>query len=381
VPVVSPVNWREGADVYPLWPCWESTFPLLTWYLYDYYGDRQVLEDHYEGIKKLVGFLSANASDYIISVGLGDHMEPQEDGFSHFSPRHTPAGLTSTGYYYYDALLLGRMATVLQRREDATNYLSLAAKIKESFNRHFFDITNDQYATGSQTSNALALYLGLVPKDDVQPVLNNLTTDITEKHNNHISTGIIGSNAIAQVLPSYNADLMYKIATETTYPSLGYQVVQGATTICETYECSAWLSQNMKMFGSLDKFFYRNLAGITLLSPGYRQVRIKPQPVGDLRHVSAWEDTVHGKVSIDWTKGDASLDLDVTIPAGMEAEIEIPSFGMGRLNISEGGKSVWQRDVFVPGVAGLSGGTETHDGVSFHAGSGSYKFVMTGSFL
>ena len=379
VPFISPLHWRNGMSAYEMWPCWKSTYPLFAWYLYQYYGDKRVLEDHYASLKKLVDLLSANASGYIISVGLGDHMEPQENGFSHFSPRHTPAGLTSTAYYYYDAWILSRIAEVLGKSEDAKRYSVLALNIKEAFNRRFFDFGSNQYAAGSQTSNALPLYLDMVPQERVPAVVKNLVDDIVTKHNGHLSTGIIGSNALAQALPQFGAAaVLYRIATQTTYPSLGYQVMQGATTVCETYECGPWLSQNMKMFGSIDKFFYCNLGGINLGSPGYRRILIKPQPVGDLRSVTASRRTVRGTISVAWIKGDTSLDLRVSIPPGTEADVSIPKLGLTDLVVEESGTVVWRANNYVPGAPGLTGGSDAPDAVILHVGSGSYNFAMNG---
>ena len=376
--IFAPSPLRFGQN--QLWPSWQSTYPLLLWYLYEYYGDRQVLEDHYGSLKKLVDFTSAAAKNYLIAgeeVG-GDHMEPQEDGFSRAASPHTPAALTENSYYYYDVFLLARMAEVLGQSGDAKKYGSLARNIKDAFNRRFFNSATHQYAIGNQISNALPLSLNMVPREKIPAVLKNLVDDIVIKHDDHVSTGIIGSNAVVQTLPEHGeADLMYKLATQTTYPSLGNQVMKGATTVCETYECGPWESQNMKMFASMDKFFYRNLAGIHPASPGYRRVLIQPQPVGDLKTVTASQRTVRGTVTVDWIKGAASFDLKVTIPAGMAADIDIPKLGLNNPRITEGETSVWKSNAYVPGTAGLTGAQADADSIVFHAGSGSYHFTLT----
>ena len=379
IPVVSPLHWRDGMDAYNMWPCWKSTYPLLTWYLYQYYGDKRVLQVHYSSLKKLIDFLSSNATGYIISEGLGDHMEPQSAGYCHFSPLHTPPGLTSTAYYYYETWIVAKMAQILGQTADAKKYSALAENIKEAFNRTFFDSATGEYATGSQTSNALPLYFDMVPEKNVPEVVKHLVDDIVEKHSGHLSTGIIGSNALAQTLPQHGAaDVEYGIATQTTYPSLGYQVTKGATAVCETYECSPWLSQNMKRFGRVEKFFYRNLGGINPAAPGYRRAIIKPQPVGDLRSVMATEQTVRGPVAVSWIRGNTSLDLRVSIPAGMEANISIPKLGMMDLSIVEGGKAVWSENKYTEGTDGISGADDAADSIVLHAGSGPYHFEMNG---
>lgn len=381
IPNISPLHPRSLPThlLWPMWPCWKSTYPELVWHLYQYYGDTRVAERHYSNLKRLVDFLRTSATNNLISVGLGDHMEPQEAGFSTLAARHTPAALTSTAYYYYDVVLLTRLASVLGHSSDTKRYRQLARDIKEAFNRHFFDSATNQYASGSQTSNALALFLDLVPPDKTAAVTKNLVDDIIYKHDYHVSTGIIGSNALAHALPQQGAaSLMYKVATQTTYPSLGHQVINGATTLCETYECGPWLSHNMKMFGSLDHFLYQSLAGIKLASPGYRRVSIHPQPVGDLLSVSALQQTVRGSITVDWVRGNKSLGLRVSIPAGMEANIDMPSLGLMNVQITEGRQVVWKSGTYVPGTPGLTGAEADADSIVFHAGSGSYDFTLNG---
>jgi alpha-L-rhamnosidase len=154
--------------------------------------------------------------------------------------------------------------------------------------------------------------------------------------------------------------------------------MKGATTVCETFECSPWLSQNMKMFGSMDKFFYNDLAGIRFTRPGYQHVLIRPQVVGDLRTVMASRQVVRGTISVEWTKGDTSLDLSVSIPPGMEGDINVPKLGLNNLVIAEGGKTLWQSNAYIPGVPGVTGATDAADWVVVHVGSGSYSFAMNG---
>jgi alpha-L-rhamnosidase len=134
----------------------------------------------------------------------------------------------------------------------------------------------------------------------------------------------------------------------------------------------------MKMFGSIDKFFYCNLGGINLGSPGYRRILIKPQPVGDLRSVTASRRTVRGTITVAWIKGDTSLDLRVSIPPGTEADVSIPKLGLTDLVVEESGTVVWRANNYVPGAPGLTGGSDAPDAVILHVGSGSYNFAMNG---
>jgi alpha-L-rhamnosidase len=386
IAVVSPsgVPYRYG------WPAWQSTYPILVWYLYEHYADRGVVEKHYRSLTKLVDHMSTTATDHIISGGLGDHMEPQENGHSILMSQRTPIALTSTAYFYYCTVLVSRMAVVLGESGDARRYTGLAQGIKDAFNARFFNTRKNQYAAGTQAANALAIDLGLAPPEKVTAVVANLIEDIVHDHDYHFSGGIVGSNATVEALSEQgHASLLYRVATQTTYPSLGYQVSKGATTVCETYECGAWLSQNMKMFGNLDKFFYRDLAGIRLASPGYRKALIQPQPVGDLRTVSASQQTVRGRIDVEWVKGNGysangdlgkrSFVLNVSIPAGMEADVLVPTLGWTNVQVTESGAMVWKSNGYVAGTPGLTSARGVANAILFHAGSGSYRFTVDGT--
>jgi alpha-L-rhamnosidase len=377
IPWASPLHVR--GTPYTAWPTWQSTYPILVWNLYEFYGDRRVLEQHYSSLKKLADFLSIVAGgDLIGGEFLGDHMEPQADGVTSMMSLHTPSALTANAYYFSNVLTVARIAEVLGKKVEAREYFRRAARISAAFNRSFFHPETNQYATGSQSSNALALQLGLVPEKMIAVVVKNLVDDIRQ-HQTHVTTGVVGTSALVDALPKYGAaSALYDLVVQTSYPSLGDQVAKGATTVCETYECNPWNSQNMKMFTSWDRFFYRDLAGIRPLSPGYRRVLIRPQPVGDLQSVSASQQTVRGAVSVDWIKANTSFDLKVSIPAGIEADIAVPTLGLANVQITEGVATVWKANTYLPGAPGLLGARADTDSIIIRAGSGSYHFALTG---
>ena len=381
IPVVCPLHWRRTHDAFRTMPVWKSTYPLVVWYVYEFYDDERILATHYDGMVKLVEFLRTKSTDHIISEGLGDHMEPQTDGTTSHRPLHTPPALTSTAYYYFDAWLVALAAKILGKSGDARDYGKLAAEIKEAFNREFLHRDTHQYASGSQTANALPLALDMVPEDRVQAVVKNLLDDIATRHNGHLSTGLIGTNALALALPRYGAaDVLYGIATRTSFPSWGYQIERGATTLWETWDGNPEekLSYNMKIFGSIDKFFYKDLAGIRPAAPGFRRMVIKPCVVGDLTYVRASTHTVRGLVAVEWKRGDAALDMSVTIPVNSRAELNVPKIGLQNVSIKEGSTTIWEDGTYSGGVAGIDGGSQTPDYVTFDVGSGSYDLQLAG---
>ena len=328
----------------------------------------------------MVDFKSTKAENNILPYGLGDHMEPQTDDKSSFAPKHTPAPLTSTAYYYYDTWIVAQVAEILGETEDSRQYSVLAKNIKHAFNGKFLDQATNQYASGSQTSNAIALYFGMVPKGREKAVARNLAHDVMITHKGHLSTGIIGINALEQALPEFGlANVMYEIATQTTFPSWGYEIERGATTLWETWQGDADHCLNMKMFGSVEKFFYKDLAGISPAAPGYERITVKPQVVGNLKYAKASVKTVRGMVAVDWKRGDRSLEMKVTVPVNGRAKVSVPKLELKNVAITEGRTTIWKDGAYVREVVGITGGSETNDYVTFDVGSGLYCFTLTGT--
>ncbi len=383
VPVISPVHWRRTYDAYAYpAPVWSSTYAVLVWTLYRFLDDEALLARHYDGLVRLTTWLGGLAEDHVIEPGLGDHMEPQPDGSTSSAPRHTPTALTSTAIWYWDVRTLGRIAAILGRGGDAARYAELAERIGATFNRRFLDPERGTYATGSQTANAMALQMGLVPAEAVERVLEHLVRDITVRHHGHLSTGMVGTNALVHALPRHGAaEVMYRIATRTTFPSWGHMLERDATTLWEAWsdDRAEQLSLNMKLLGSVDKFFYRDVAGIRPLAPGFRRIAVAPRVVGPVRHASAQIETVRGPAAVSWRLDDCgTLRLTATVPANATAEIRLPTGGRPGVRVTEGGRPVWRHGLFMPGAPGVTGARTEDDCVVVGAGSGSYELALTG---
>ena len=376
-----------GFKNYPGDPAWGGSYPPLVWFLYQYFGDRRVLEDHYLPMRQWVDHLTSTAEGHLATQGrLGDHMLPGDaPGQEEFASSETPPPVVWTGYYHRDAAILSQAACVLGESADAEKYALLAERIKEAFNDKWFDAATGTYSTASQTANAFPLALGIVPEEHVGHVLENLVSDVIEKRNGHLRTGNTGTTCLIDVLAGYGyGEVLYRIATQTTYPGWGYMVAQGATTIWESWSLVSTVgdSESMIMWATIDEFLYNDLAGIKgpefygprMASPGFREVHIQPYLLGDLQHARASIRTVRGIVSSSWRWTAGGVKLDVTIPANSLAKVSVPKVGPGGATVTEGGGIVWENGRLVRGVAGISGGSESDEYVTFEVGSGSYSF-------
>lgn len=361
----------------PADPAWGTAYPLLCWYMYEQYGDRRILEENYEGLKSYVEFLRSRAPDNILHYSYyGDWVAVEP----------TPGEFVSAAYYFDDVQILEKIANILGKSADAESYSKLAAEIREAFNRKFFDPNTGNYANGTQTANSLALYLGLVPKDQQGRVVGNLTRDIEYRHDTHVTTGFIGVKSLFPVLTQAGrSDLAYELATQTTYPSWGYMIARGATTLWELWQEKtgpSMNSHNHPMFGSLGAWFYQALAGISGEpdGAGYRHIGIQPQVVRDLGWASATIETVRGTVSSSWTHSAGVVTLDLAIPVNSDAKVVLPKEeGLTDVVVREGDRVIWEKGHFIPGAAGITGATQGKDGsVTFEVGSGHYFFRLTG---
>lgn len=301
-------------------PEWGSTLVILPFMYYDQYGDSTLITDNYEPMRRYVDYLTTRADDGIVSHGLGDWYDygPWRAGFS----KNTPVPLVATAHYIFDLQLLVRAARMTGRTADAEKYSVMLDKTVESFNREFFKPDSCTYGTGSQTSNALPLYLGLTGGNK-QGVLASLVNDIKE-HGNRLTTGDVGNRYLFQTLAQNGLnELLYTMLNHYETPGYGFQLRHGATTLTEQWDPNQGSSLNHFMMGQIDEWLFKTLAGIQNQpgTHGLRHLLIQPTLVGDLQYVKASTHSLYGKISVDCTR----TSLTVEIPVGSDATVVLPN--------------------------------------------------------
>ena len=388
IPVVVPNYPRHSSFD----PAWSGNYPIAVWYVYQYYDDERILAAHYDSIKQWVDYVTSTADDnnLVFKGTWGDHMlAGVNPGEEEYVSSETPPPLCWTGHYYRDASIVSQAAKTLGKHDDAQHYAELAENIKDAFNKKWLNTDTNQYALGSQTGNLFALALDVVPEANRKAVAANVAKNITEKYNGHLHTGIIGTTSMMEALVENGyGDVMYNLVNRTTYPGWGYMVDQGATTIWESWgrfmKSSGRRAESMAMFATIDEFMYSDLAGIKgpdyygrgFMTPGFKQIRIRPFVPDDLQHASASIKTVRGIISSSWKRTKNSFVLEVEIPVGSTAKVSLPTLGLKELAITEGGKAIWQNDSYVDGVAGIAVARRDADWVTFDVGSGNYRFEL-----
>jgi alpha-L-rhamnosidase len=334
-------------------------------------------------MKRYVDFLNANAEDNVITkLGkYGDWCPPGS-----IAPKRTPVELTSTWYYYHDTFLLSEIAGVLNRSDDQTLLATRAVAIKDAFNRRF--LKKGEYAVNrfapvdrapGQTSNVLPLYLGMVPPDMKTDILKRLLHGVIAEQDFHLDTGILGTRYLLDVLTENGyGDVAYKVASQKSYPGWGYMVEEGATTLWERWEKiegGGMNSHNHIMLGSVDAWFYRVVAGLTCLDPGWRRIRFLPPVFDGLDRAEAAVATVRGSAGIAWEKRENAFSLRVKIPVGAIGVIYVPLM-WDRQSISETRRPLWRSGTEEGAVFDrlrMAGNGVEY--VGFEFGSGEYDLI------
>ncbi len=324
VPPIIPTNgWgrtgHPGKDFSDPW--WGGTLPYVAEKLYEYYGDRRVLQEAYRPMQRWVDYLASAAHDNLIDWWLGDWLEPGSKG----RPRRTPIIQTSTAGYYYSVMATARTAAILGKPEDARRYLALAARINHAFNRRFLNPATGLYAPDSQTSQVLPLWLGMVPEAQRPLVLRRLLDNI-HAWNNHVSTGFVGIMPLLHGLTDWgHGELAFTLATQPGPPGFYQMIADGNSTLNESLDGKA--GSRHHPFGTcVGAWYYRALAGIRPdpSSPGFEHVIIKPEFVSGLTWARATYNSIRGTITSSWKREGGRLTLQVTIPVNTRATVHLP---------------------------------------------------------
>ncbi len=345
--------------------------------LYEQYGDLEIISRHYDSAKQWIDYMTRFLTNGIIAKdNYGDWCVPPEDPkliHSNDPKRQTSGALLATAYFFHDLQLMQRYAKLLGRDDDEQHFGRLALEINAAFNTKFLNRTEGFYDNGTPTSCVLPLAFGLVPSDFQARVFGHLVENITNVTARHIGTGLVGGQWLNRVLADFGrSDLVYTFATNTTYPSWGYMVEQGATTIWElwngdTADPAMNSGNHVMLVGDLVLWLFEDLAGIKAdpEQPGYQHIIMKPQPVGNVSFVKASHRSPYGLIESHWSRTDEDFLWDVTIPANTSATLYIPAASEG--SVAESGKTASR-------AAGLRF-LRLKDGCAvYQAGSGRYAF-------
>jgi alpha-L-rhamnosidase len=314
---------------------WGDAAMICTYEMYRYYGDRQVIEEHYDRLVKGMDYLESTSENFIRKkLGYGDWLNLGGNAKDE---------VICTAYFAYLAGLMAEMGEVIGRTAEAERFRVLHGNIRDAFIQHFV-LDDGSILESSQTGYALAFTMDLLPEDKKALAAKHFEKEIA-RFDNHLATGFIGT---PRLLPGLQAagrlDLAYQLLLTKTFPSWLFQVTLGATTMWERWD--GWTpdkgfqdpgmnSFNHYAFGAVGQFLYEAVGGIQPLAPGFAKVQIAPHPGGGLTHASVRYNSIRGEIVSGWKQDGAKLTMNVTVPPNVTAEIEVPAGADAKVTVSD----------------------------------------------
>ena len=352
-------------------PAWGDAGVIVPWTIYQAYGDTQIVNEHWDAMAAWMNYISeVNPNGLWLQRrgnDFGDWLSINAD---------TPKDVLATAYYAYDASLMAKMARATSRSADAAKYDALFAHIKSAFNTAFVQ-PDGKIKGDTQTVYVLALHFDLLPANLRAQAAQHLVDNIAAKKG-HLSTGFVGVGYLCPTLSNTgHNDVAYQLLLNDTFPSWGYSIRQGATTIWERWD--GWTqdkgfqdvgmnSFNHYSLGSVGEWLYRYVAGIDTDPnfPGFKRILLQPHPGPGLNFANAAYDSVHGRIISNWKRENGQVTYNITIPANTGAEISIPTASAAQVK---------ENGALASSVAGVKLVGQGADKATFEVGAGRYTFT------
>ena len=352
-------------------PAWGDAGIIVPWTIYQCYGDTQIVREHWDAMAKWLDYIRSANPDLIwrkrANNNFGDWLNVGND---------TPRDVLGTAYFAYDASLMARMARAIGRDTEAQTYEQLFTDIRAAFNREF--VSADGKIKGdTQTAYVLALRFNLLP-ENLRPIVANRLVGHIQERGNHLATGFVGVGYLTPTLTDTgHLDTAYTLLNNDTYPSWGYSIRQGATTIWERWDgytdTKGFQDPGMNSFnhyslGSVGEWLYADVAGIGLdpTAPGYKHIVLRPRPGGGLTFARSAYDSMHGRIESAWKIDKGGFAYEVLVPANTNATVYVPAANVDA--VREGNRPAAQSE----GVRFLR--MENGSAV-YEVGSGRYHFT------
>ncbi|WP_079140782.1 family 78 glycoside hydrolase catalytic domain [Streptomyces sp. LUP47B] len=367
LPAVVPSPQGQLSDSGVGWSDVMITVPYSVWHAFD---DTRILRENYAAMQKFFQFVRDSAGPDLLEPGRTTFFT--NDWLNLDDP--TEQGILGTAYYAEDARMMAEVAGALGDTEAASDYGKLSADIRDAFTKAY--VAADGTVKGnSQTGYALSLGMNLISDPALVDKAGEKFVAKLALTDYHLRTGFIGTPLLLPALSRIGRDdLAYKMLLHKDYPSWGYEVANGATTMWERWNSIMpdgsfgpvdMNSFNHYAYGAVGNWMFQNIGGLSAIGPGYKRSRIAPVPGGNLTQGSGSLKTVYGPLSSRWSTRNGALDLKVTVPVNTVAEVHVPA--KSRWAVTEGGR----RAEAAKGIRFL----RMENGAAvFEVGSGSYSF-------
>ncbi len=373
-PDYAPYPMMHGKPKQGFGTAWMDAGIICPFTVYLAYGDLRVIRDHYASMQRFIQFRQKNSPDFLgVNVGntWGDWLSLKEQ---------TPIEYIDTVYFAYSVQLMAQMAAAIGEDADAAEYTALAGKIRSAFQGKYLN-PDGTLKVETQSAYALALKAALVPETLNRACAAKLA-EMIRANDGCMRTGFLGTQPLLLVLSQHGQnDLAVQLLQNRKFPSWGYEVENGATSIWERWDSyskeKGFASVSMNSFshyafGAVCEWMFRYLAGIDTDGPGYRAIVIAPHPPAvnpdhePIRRVKAAYRSVRGLIRSEWVRQGERFELSVTVPPNVTATVRVPV--QAGQSVSVDGKRATE-------IAGVEVLGENEGRASFRVGAGTYRFV------
>jgi alpha-L-rhamnosidase len=341
---------------------WADAGTICPMAIYELYGDSRILETHLDAMLRFLDYCKKNSKDLIRPAsGYGDWLSIKAD---------TPKDVMGTAFFAHSAELTAKAAEILGKKDIAAQCQDLFEAVKAAFNKKF--VKPDGRIHGdTQTVYVLALAFDLLPEELRPMAAKHLAADIKAR-DTHLSTGFNGTALLMPTLSRFGEhQLAYNLLLNDTFPSWGYSIKHGATSIWERWD--GWTAdkgfQSPSMnsfahysFGAVARWMFQTVAGIETELPGYKQFYLRPSVRDGLDWAEVSYDSIYGPITSEWKKSDGRLVWKVNVPANTLALATIPTTDPE--SITESGKP----------LSGLKVLGTSEEGLKVELPAGSYQF-------
>ena len=305
---------------------WGDAGVICPWTLYQVYGDTQVLERHYEAMTRWVAYCKETTKGTLLrpASGYGDWLSINAD---------TPKDVLATAYFAYSTYLTGQTASRLNRFEEFQTYNELFKEIKKAFNTAYV-AADGRIKGNTQTVYVLALTFNLLSQKHRALAEQYLVEDIQAK-GWHLSTGFIGTKDLMMTLYRIGRlDVAYRLFHNDTFPSWGFSIKHGATSIWERWDGwtpdKGFQTPGMNSFahysfGAVNEWMVKTIGGIDFMNPGYKKLWIRPKPGGRITRAKVNYDSIRGRVGSEWALENDVFTLKATVPPNTVGVICVPA--------------------------------------------------------
>lgn len=309
-------------------PAWADAGVICPWTIYKMYGDKRILETHYDAMKRFIAFCKNRCTGELLPPAsfhcFGDWLNINDN---------TPSDVIYMAYFGHSTDLMAQTAEVLGKTADAAVYRQLFEQIKTSFKTAYID-AEGKIKGDTQAGYVMAIAYDLLDEDAQALAAGHLVRRIKEC-NWHLATGFVGTKDLMLALAKIGRnDVAYRLLHNDTFPSWGFSIKYGATSIWERWNGwtpeSGFADPGMNSFahysfGAVCQWMFENIGGIQTDGPAFKHILLKPQPGGKLTWAKTGYRSIRGYIKTDWKIVGSVFDCQVTIPPNTTATIYIPA--------------------------------------------------------